>query len=283
MSPEDRKAAIVDAVLPLVAERGHDVTSRELAYAAGVAEGTLFRAFGDKTALVGAVAVEGLARAGRPEETLAELTGIDLALPLERRLELVIELGRHRVAEVMRWMSVLRSMAPAPGAPGLPIVPPAPTGTAGPPGAQAVPAGPPGPPGPRIVQPGPPGAGVTTTDHHERMLSYRKTLLEQRARQRAATVEGITAVLAPDAHRLRVPVEVAISLVESAIAGAHLRIDHLQPAVPADVLADALVNGLAGPGKMRGPDAVDGAASTAGAGAPGSPTPSPEPSPEGNS
>ncbi|MFD7025322.1 TetR/AcrR family transcriptional regulator [Promicromonospora sukumoe] len=258
MSPEDRKAAIVDAVLPLVAERGHDITSRELAHAAGVAEGTLFRAFGDKTALVGAVAVEGLARAGRPEETLAELTGIDPALPLERRLELVIELGRHRVAEVMRWMSVLRSMAPG-GSP--PVVPP----------------GPPGPPGPRVVPPGMPGAAPgATADHHERMLSYRKTLLEQRARQRAATVEGITAVLAPDAHRLRVPVEVAISLVESAIAGAHLRIDHLQPAVPADVLADALVNGLAGPGKMRGSDAVDGAPSTAGAGAPGSPTPSPE-------
>lgn len=286
MTPEDRKAAIVDAVLPLVGERGHDVTSRELAQAAGVAEGTLFRAFGDKTALVGAVAVEGLARAGRPEETLAELTAIDPALPLERRLELVIELGRHRVAEVMRWMSILRRMAPAPGAPGVPIVPPAPSvvppssGAAGPPGVQAVPPGPPGPPGPRAVPPGPPGqpgAGPgTPADHHERMLAYRKTLLDQRAQQHAATVEGITAVLAPDAHRLRVPVEVAISLVESAIAGAHVRIDHLQPVVPADVLADALVNGLAGPAKKSGPDAAEGAASTAGPGAPGSPTPSPE-------
>lgn len=263
MTPEDRKAAIVDAVLPLVAERGHDVTSRELAQAAGVAEGTLFRAFGDKTALVGAVAVEGLARAGRPEETLAELTAIDSALPLERRLELVIELGRHRVAEVMRWMTVLRRMAPPPGAPGMPIVPP----------------GPPGPPGPRAVPPEPSQPAVvpgTPADHHERMLAYRKTLLDQRAQQHAATVEGITAVLAPDAHRLRVPVEVAISLVESAIAGAHVRIDHLQPVVPADVLADALVNGLAGPAKKSGSDAAEGAASTAGPGAPGSPTPSPE-------
>lgn len=276
MSPEDRKAAIVDAVLPLVAERGHDVTSRELAQAAGVAEGTLFRAFGDKTALVGAVAVEGLARAGKPEETLAELTGIDSGLPLERRLELVIELGRHRVAEVMRWMSVLRSMAPSPGGPGMPFgAPPSASGAAGgsPP---VVPPGPPGPPGPRVVTPGPPLGAGSMADQHERMLTYRKTLLEQRARQRAATVEGITAVLAPDAHRLRVPVEVAISLVESAIAGAHLRIDHLQPAVPADVLADALVNGLAGPAKLPGPNVVEGAASTAGAGAPGSPTPSPE-------
>ncbi|MEV0893651.1 TetR/AcrR family transcriptional regulator [Promicromonospora sp. NPDC050262] len=276
MSPEDRKAAIVNAVLPLVAERGHDVTSRELAQAAGVAEGTLFRAFGDKTELVGAVAVEGLARAGQPEQTLAELTGIDPGLPLERRLELVIELGRHRVSEVMRWMSVLRSMASSPGGPGMPFgAPPSASGAAG--GSLPVaPPGPPGPPGQRVVTPGPPPGARSVADQHERMLTYRKTLLEQRAAQRAATVEGITAVLAPDAHRLRVPVEVAISLVESAIAGAHLRIDHLQPAVPADVLADALVNGLAGPPKMPGPETVEGAASTAGAGAPGSPTPSPE-------
>src|SRR5690606_3432590 len=63
----------------------------------------------------------------------------------------------------------------------------------------------------------------------------------------AASAEGIAAVLAPDAHRLRVPVEVAVSLVEAAIAGAHLRIEQVQPVVPAAVLADALVNGLAEP------------------------------------
>jgi AcrR family transcriptional regulator len=295
MAPEDRKAAIIDAVLPLVAERGHDVTSRELAQAAGVAEGTLFRAFGDKTALVGAVAVEGLTRAGKPEETLAELTSIDPGLPLERRLELVIEMGRHRVAEVLRWMSVLRSMAPSPwappgspgGPPGSPsgrvVIPGVPGSKDGPPvvpgalpGQPVVPGVPGSNDGPPVV-PGPPPAGAgTAADQHERMLSYRRTLLEQRTRQRAATVEGITAVLAPDAHRLRVPVEVAISLVESAIAGAHMRIDHLQPTVPADVLADALVNGLAGPATKPGSRTADGATSPAGPGAPSSPAPSPE-------
>jgi len=283
MAPEDRKAAIVDSVLPLVAERGNDVTSRELAQAAGVAEGTLFRAFGDKTALVGAVALEGLTRAGRPEETLAELTAIDPELPLERRLELVIELGRHRVAEVVRWMSILRRMAPgAHGAPfgahhGPPSVGPVVPGSA--PGQPAVPPGPPG--APPVVPPASaaPGAG-STADQHARMLAYRASLQEQRAHQRAATVEGITAVLSPDAHRLRVPVEVAVSLVESAITGAHLRIDNLQPGVPADVLADALVNGLAGPEKKPGPAGPDAAASSTAA--PGDPAPgTPAPSLEG--
>lgn len=209
MAPEDRKAAIVDSVLPLVAERGNDVTSRELAQAAGVAEGTLFRAFGDKTALVGAVAVEGLHRAARPEETLAELTAIDPDLPLERRLELVIEAGRGRWAEVMRWMSVLRHL--------------------------------------RGSMP-PPDDEATRTS----MRQFRDVLMAQRASQHEATVEGITTVLAPDLHRLRVPVDVAISLIESAMAGTHSPIDNLVPPVPAAVLADALVNGLAGPRASAG-------------------------------
>jgi len=119
-----------------------------------------------------------------------------------------------------------------------------------------------------------------------RMTEFRDELMAQRASQHAATVEGITAVLAPDLHRLRVPVEVAISLVESAIAGTHSRLDNLLPAVPADVLADALVNGLAAPtgaaGKKPGPDRPDAAASSTAA--PSAPTPgSPAPSPEGNS
>ncbi|WP_129787266.1 TetR/AcrR family transcriptional regulator [Promicromonospora panici] len=243
MAPEDRKAAIIDSVLPLVAERGNDVTSRELAQAAGVAEGTLFRAFGDKTALVGAVAVEGLHRAAGPEQALAELTAIDTALPLERRLELVIETGRDRTAEAMRWMSVLRHLQAA--------LPP-----------------------------------VDDDTSRQRMTAFRDKFMAQRLSQHEATVEGITAVLAPDLHRLRVPVDVAISLIESAIAGAHTRFDNLLPAVPADVLADALVNGLAGPeekrpGKKPGPHRPDTAASSTAA--PGVPTPgSPAPSLEGN-
>jgi AcrR family transcriptional regulator len=246
MAPEDRKAAIVDSVLPLVGERGVDVTSRELAQAAGVAEGTLFRAFGDKTALVGAVAVEGLHRAAGPEQALAELTAIDPGLPLERRLELVIQTGRGRAAEAMRWMSVLRHLQAA--------LPP-----------------------------------VDDDTSRQRMTAFRDKFMAQRLSQHEATVEGITAVLAPDLHRLRVPVDVAISLIESAIAGAHMRFDNLLPTIPADVLADALVNGLAGPpnepAKKSGPELPDAAASSTAVStaAPGAPTPgSPAPSLEGN-
>jgi AcrR family transcriptional regulator len=59
LPPDDRRDAIAWAVLPLIKEQGRAVTSRQLAEAAGVAEGTLFRAFGDKETLI-AAAIEKL-------------------------------------------------------------------------------------------------------------------------------------------------------------------------------------------------------------------------------
>ena len=56
--------------MPLLRDRGPSVTTRELAEAAGVAEGTLFRVFPDKAALVQAA----LDRALDPAEVVAELS-----------------------------------------------------------------------------------------------------------------------------------------------------------------------------------------------------------------
>lgn len=73
MAPEDRRAAVLDAAIPLLRERGPGVTTRELADAAGVAEGTLFRVFADKAAIVDAA----LERALDPEPVVAELITMD--------------------------------------------------------------------------------------------------------------------------------------------------------------------------------------------------------------
>jgi AcrR family transcriptional regulator len=60
MSPDERRKAIVRATLPLLVERGDEITTRQIAEAAGIAEGTIFRAFPDKKALMLAAAEEAI-------------------------------------------------------------------------------------------------------------------------------------------------------------------------------------------------------------------------------
>ncbi|MFD0203177.1 MULTISPECIES: TetR/AcrR family transcriptional regulator [Saccharothrix] len=52
MSPEDRREAIVAATVPLLFTHGANVTTSQIAKAAGIAEGTVFRAFKDKQELI---------------------------------------------------------------------------------------------------------------------------------------------------------------------------------------------------------------------------------------
>ena len=52
MSPDERRTAIVEVAIPLLEEHGATLTTKQVAEAAGIAEGTLFRAFGTKDELV---------------------------------------------------------------------------------------------------------------------------------------------------------------------------------------------------------------------------------------
>ena len=52
MSPEERLDALIDATLSLLREHGRAVTTRQIAEAAGVAEGTIFRVVESKEELV---------------------------------------------------------------------------------------------------------------------------------------------------------------------------------------------------------------------------------------
>ena len=52
MPPEERREAIVQATLPLLREHGANVTTRQIAQAASIAEGTVFRVFSDKEELL---------------------------------------------------------------------------------------------------------------------------------------------------------------------------------------------------------------------------------------
>lgn len=106
LPPDERRAAILLAVRPVLLERGAAVTSKELAEAAGVAEGTLFRVFTDKVTLVR----EAVLAAVDPAVSVPELALIDRTLPLRDRLVAVLAQGLGRVGESMRWMALLHEV-----------------------------------------------------------------------------------------------------------------------------------------------------------------------------
>ena len=103
MPPSERRAAIIAAVLPLLAEHGESVTSRQIACAAGIAEGTVFRAFADKDELLDAA----LAAALDQDPLEAALTEIDANLSFEQRLVAATELIQRRVVDVWTVVSHL--------------------------------------------------------------------------------------------------------------------------------------------------------------------------------
>ncbi len=98
---EERRSAIVAATLPLFLEQGASVTTREIAQAAGIAEGTIFRVFDDKTALLDAVIDAAL----DPSPTERAIRAIDESLSFEDRLVAAVEILRQRVLYVFQVFS----------------------------------------------------------------------------------------------------------------------------------------------------------------------------------
>lgn len=82
MSPEQRRAMIIQTAIPLIAEYGAAVTTAKIARAAGIGEGTIFRVFADKDELLQACMAEALS----PEHVVRELDAIDISQPLPHRL-----------------------------------------------------------------------------------------------------------------------------------------------------------------------------------------------------
>jgi AcrR family transcriptional regulator len=100
---EERRAAIVEATVPLLVEHGASLTTRQIATAAGVAEGTLFRVFRDKDELITA-AIE---HACDPQATEAALAGIDPDLPLEQLLTDVVRVLLRNYGQAWRVLSAV--------------------------------------------------------------------------------------------------------------------------------------------------------------------------------
>lgn len=94
---------IIDAVIPVLIEQGRAVTTKQLAEAAGLGEGTIFRAFGDKESLIEAAA----ARYFDPEPLLQSLRSIDSGLSLERKVGAILFHMRARMLGVHGMMNAL--------------------------------------------------------------------------------------------------------------------------------------------------------------------------------
>jgi len=116
---DERRAMIIEAMLPLLLEHGEMVTTRLIAEAAGIAEGTIFRVFADKDELIAAV----VEHATDPAPFEQALAAIDLGLPFEDAVTEAVRLLQQRTLVVARLMAAVgprfHRKGPIPDRPGL--------------------------------------------------------------------------------------------------------------------------------------------------------------------
>jgi AcrR family transcriptional regulator len=104
LPPDERRAALIAATEPLLEEFGREVSTRQIAEAASVAEGTIFRAFATKDALIDAV----LEEVFDVQRTCDELHRIDLSLDLESRLVAATQVLQARLRKVFALFHSMR-------------------------------------------------------------------------------------------------------------------------------------------------------------------------------
>lgn len=124
LPPPERRLAIVETALDLVRRRHAMPSTREIALAAGIAEGTLFRAFGTKDALREAM----ISAVACPYPYRDSIDAIDPGLPLEPKLLAMATLLWERFAEIFESLVPLGVFGPPPHGdhPGCPGNPPEP-------------------------------------------------------------------------------------------------------------------------------------------------------------
>ena len=106
MAPEERRAALIAATIPLLREHGPDVSTRQIAQAAGVAEGTIFGVFSDKNTLL----TTALAEALDPRTTLDAIAAIDERLDLRSRLTAAADLINQRFTGNVQLIAAARKL-----------------------------------------------------------------------------------------------------------------------------------------------------------------------------
>jgi AcrR family transcriptional regulator len=109
LSPEARRDKLIDATLNLLREHGRAVTTRQIAEAAGVAEGTIFRVVESKEELVDLA----ISRAFAPGARVDRIGEIDLDLPLRDRLVQLSAILQQRFRATFELMKKVGMVRPA--------------------------------------------------------------------------------------------------------------------------------------------------------------------------
>jgi AcrR family transcriptional regulator len=111
LPPTERREVLIEATLPLLQQYGRAVTTRQIAEAAGVAEGTIFRVFTSKDELVDEAVIHAF-RSGTFVETLEQ---VDPTLPLRERLIEITRLMQERFISSFGLIRALGMMGPPKG------------------------------------------------------------------------------------------------------------------------------------------------------------------------
>jgi AcrR family transcriptional regulator len=105
MSPDDRRASIVAAALPLLRLKGTTVSTKEIARAAGIAEGTIFRVFQTKDAILEAAIHDAF-----DNSALGVWRGeVYRSLPMHHRLAAGVAIMQEHLQGIFSLMTVLQS------------------------------------------------------------------------------------------------------------------------------------------------------------------------------
>ena len=104
---EERRRDIIAATVPLLEEEGFAVSTKRIADAAGVAEGTIFRVFPTKEELLRAAITSYM----DPSDLIARLDAVDRDLPLDRKMSEVMSILQESAFRARTFMMTMRGVS----------------------------------------------------------------------------------------------------------------------------------------------------------------------------